>query len=163
METSSGDGMTPATVVLEREGIAFSLHAHDYDPGATAKGLQAANALGVPPEEVFKTLMVLVDRTRPGCVIVPAPMRLKLAAVAKLLGGKSAAMMAPVEAERMTGYQTGGISPFGQKTAVPVLLDSRALALGAIYVNAGRRGTQCRVEAATVVERFGWIVAEVAA
>lgn len=154
-------GSTPATSLLEREGVAFELHAHDYDPDATRKGLQAAEALGAPPERVFKTLMVMIDKQRPACVIVPSDRKLALKTVAATLGGKSASMMPPPDAERMTAYKTGGISPFGQKKIVPTILDASAAEQPKIYVNAGRRGLQCSIDPNAAAQHFGWTVAPV--
>lgn len=154
-------GQTPALVLLEKEGIAYTLHAHDYDPEASRKGLQAAESLGVSPERVFKTLMVWVDKEKPACAIIRSDHKLNLKAAAAALGGKSASMMAPPDAERLTAYKTGGISPFGQKKSVPVLLDRHALEVDRIFVNAGRRGLQCEIEAEPTARHFSWTVAAV--
>lgn len=135
---------TPATLALDRAGVAYSLATYDYDPGAERVGLQAAEALGVPPAEVLKTLMVKVDG-RPACVVLASDREVSMKKLAAALGGKSAEMMKPADAERMTGYRVGGVSPFGQKRAVPTVLDSDAAALPAAFVNAGQRGLQARL------------------
>ncbi|WP_336946119.1 Cys-tRNA(Pro) deacylase [Asaia sp. HN010] len=155
-------GQTPALVLLEKEGVAYTLHTHDYDPEASRKGLQAAESLGVSPERVFKTLMVWVGKDKPACAIIRSDHKLHLKAVAAALKGKSAAMMAPPDAERLTAYKTGGISPFGQKKRVPVLLDRHALGQETIYVNAGRRGLQCEIAPGPTASHFGWAVAAIA-
>ncbi|MFT8480393.1 Cys-tRNA(Pro) deacylase [Gluconobacter oxydans] len=157
----SATGSTPATMLLEKEGLSFELHAHDYDPDAARKGLQAAEALGAPPAQVFKTLLVKVDKERPACVIIPSDRKLTFKTVASALGGKSASMMPPPDAERMTGYKTGGISPFGQKKTVPIVLDASAMEQSRIYVNAGRRGLQCSIDPNAAASHFGWTVAPV--
>ncbi|AQS88584.1 hypothetical protein AA101099_0277 [Neoasaia chiangmaiensis NBRC 101099] len=155
-------GATPATSLLDQAGLAYTLHAHEYDADASAKGLQAAEALGAPPEQVFKTLMVLIDKTRPACLIVPSNKRLALKKVAALQGGKSASMMAPADAERLTGYKTGGISPFGQRKTSPIMLDASALEHETIYVNGGRRGLQCQIAPQAAARHFGWTVDSIA-
>lgn len=155
-------GQTPALVLLEKEGVAYTLHSHEYDPEAGRKGLQAAESLGVSPERVFKTLMLWVDKDKPACAVIRSDHKLNLKAVAAALGGKSAAMMAPPDAERLTAYKTGGISPFGQKKRVPVLLDKHALEQERIFVNAGRRGLQCEIDPTAAASHFGWTVGAVA-
>ncbi|GBQ13481.1 Cys-tRNA(Pro) deacylase [Swaminathania salitolerans] len=155
-------GQTPGLALLEKAGIAYTLHSHDYDPEAGRKGLQAAESLGVSPERVFKTLMIWLDKEKPACAVIRSDHKLNLKAVAAALGGKSAAMMAPPDAERLTAYKTGGISPFGQKKRVPVLLDKHALGQERIFVNAGRRGLQCEIDPAAAASRFDWTVGAVA-
>lgn len=155
-------GQTPALVLLEKEGVAYTLHSHEYDPEASRKGLQAAESLGVSPERVFKTLMLWVDKDRPACAVIRSDHKLNLKAAAATLGGKSAAMMTPPDAERLTAYKTGGISPFGQKKRVPVLLDKHALEQERIFVNAGRRGLQCEIDPRAAASHFGWTVGAVA-
>ncbi len=130
-------GQTPALVLLEKEGVAYTLHSHEYDPEASRKGLQAAESLGVPPERVFKTLMLWVDKDRPACAVIRSDHKLNLKAAAATLGGKSAAMMAPPDAERLTAYKTGGISPFGQKK-------TRARPSGQTRAGTGADFRQCR-------------------
>lgn len=155
-------GQTPALILLDREEMAYTLHSHDYDPEAGRKGLQAAESLGVAPDRVFKTLMVWVDKNKPACALIRSDHRLQLKAVAAALGGKSAAMMTPSDAERLTAYKTGGISPFGQKKHIPTLLDRHALEIGKIFINAGRRGLQCEIEAEPTARHFNWTVSTIA-
>ena len=153
---------TPATVALEAAGVAFTLHEYAYDPGADRVGLQAAEALGAEPGAVFKTLMTRVDG-KPACVILASDREVAMKKLAAALGGKSAEMMAPAEAERMTGYKVGGISPFGQRRAVPVVLDEGAMALPEIYLNGGRRGLQVRLAPGEAARLLGARVAAVTA
>src|SRR5690606_34385499 len=108
---------TPATRTLAQAGVAFTVHTYDYDPEADRIGLQAAEALGEVPERVLKSLMVLVDG-KPACVILPSDREVAMKKLAAALGGKHAEMMKPAEAERVTGYKVGGISPFGQRRKV---------------------------------------------
>ncbi|MBC2667425.1 Cys-tRNA(Pro) deacylase [Novosphingobium flavum] len=153
---------TPATLALDKAGAVFTLHEYAYDPAADRVGLQAAEALGADPGEVFKTLMVLVDG-KPACAILASDREAALKKVAAVLGGKSAQMMKPADAERLTGYKVGGISPFAQKRAVPTVLDAGAMGLAAIYLNGGRRGLQVRLAPDDAARLLGAKVAEIAA
>ena len=130
---------TPATVALDRAGITYTRHPYEHDPSAQSYGLEAAEALGVPPAHVFKTL--LVDTGKGLAVgVVPVNGQLDLKAVASALGAKAVTMADPAAAERSTGYVVGGISPVGQKRALPTVLDDTAYALEVVYVSGGRRG-----------------------
>lgn len=145
---------TRATKALERGGIPFSVHSYDYDPGAERIGLQAAEALGEPPQRVLKTLMARIDG-KPGCVILPSDREVSMKKLAAALGGKSAEMMKPADAERLTGYKVGGISPFGQMRAVPTVIEEAALGEAAVFINGGQRGLQVRLnprDAATLLQ-----------
>lgn len=130
---------TPATVALTRTGIAFTAHAYEHDPRAAAYGLEAADKLGLDPDRVFKTLLANVEGTL-AVGIVPVGLQLDLKALAHALGGKRAEMADPKLAERKTGYVVGGISPIGQKTALPTVLDESAILCETILVSGGRRG-----------------------
>jgi Cys-tRNA(Pro)/Cys-tRNA(Cys) deacylase len=130
---------TPALKFLEGAGVAISLHPYDYDPGADAVGLAAAKALGLEPGLVLKTLMVEVDG-KPACCVIPSDRQLSMKKVAAAFGGKAAAMMPPPKAEKLTGYNVGGISPFGQKKAVPTGIEVSACGAGKVWINAGARG-----------------------
>lgn len=135
---AAGSG-TPATTLLSRLGVVYDVHAYDHDPAARSYGLEAAEALGVPPAHVFKTLLVRGDAGL-AVGVVPVDRQLDLKAVASALGVKKVTMADPVEAERVTGYVVGGISPVGQRRALPTVVDASALALDRVYVSGGRRG-----------------------
>jgi Cys-tRNA(Pro)/Cys-tRNA(Cys) deacylase len=137
---------TPATLALEKAGVAFSLHEYDYDPNAARVGMQAAQALGIEPARLLKTLMA---RTRDAviCVLAPSDREVSLKKLAAAADAKSAAMLGVADAERTTGYHVGGISPFGQKNRVSVFIERDALGFDRLVVNGGRRGLQ--VELAT--------------
>ncbi len=135
---------TRATDALEAFGMAFTVHSYDYDPDAEHIGMQAAESLGEAPERVLKTLMALVDG-KPACVIVPSDREVSMKKLAAALGGKGAQMMKPADAERVTGYKVGGISPFGQKRRVPTVIEIEALAHELVYMNGGQRGLQVRL------------------
>lgn len=130
---------TPATVALAAASIAFTVHAYEHDPRAAAYGLEAAEKLGLDPDRVFKTLLASVDGAL-AVGIVPVAMQLDLKALAQALGGKRAEMADPAVAERRTGYVVGGISPIGQKTTLPTVLDESAILCETIHVSGGRRG-----------------------
>ncbi|MEZ5715752.1 MAG: Cys-tRNA(Pro) deacylase [Paracoccaceae bacterium] len=129
---------TPATQALDKAGIAYDLHAYSYVPGHHI-GEQAAAAIGADPARVFKTLMLEIDG-KPGCVAIPVAQTLKLKKAAAALGGKSAQMMDPAKAERLTGFHVGGISPFGQKKRVSTVFDSSLAAQPRVILNGGQRG-----------------------
>jgi Cys-tRNA(Pro)/Cys-tRNA(Cys) deacylase len=153
---------TRATRMLERAGVAFTVHGYDYDPDADSVGLQAAEALGEPPERVLKTLMALVDG-QPACVIVPSDREVSMKKLAAALGGKSAQMMKPADAERISGYKVGGISPFGQMRRVPTLIEAQALKHDLVYMNGGQRGLQVRLTPQDAVAVLGATAAPVVA
>ncbi|PVM82975.1 Cys-tRNA(Pro) deacylase [Caulobacter endophyticus] len=132
---------TPATLALSKAGVAFEVATYDYDPGAERVGLQAAEALGVEPGKVLKTLMAQVDG-KPVCVIVPSDREVSMKKLAAAFGGKAAAMMKPADAERLTGFKVGGVSPFGQRKKVPTAIEDEAFALDRVYINGGQRGLQ---------------------
>ena len=135
---------TRATQVLAKAGVSFTVHTYDYDPNAERVGLQAAEALGEEPHRVLKTLMAEVDG-KPVCVVIPSDHEVSMKKLAGAFGGKSANMMKPADAERLTGYHVGGISPFGQKKLVPTAIEEAALAEPAVYMNGGQRGLQVRL------------------
>lgn len=145
---------TRATAMLEKKGIVFSLHTYDYDPGADRIGLQAAEALGQPPHRVLKTLMALVDG-KPVCVVVPSDCEVSMKKLAAAVGGKSAQMMKPADAERTSGYAVGGISPFGQKREVPTVMEEQALAHEFVFINGGQRGLQVKLDPKLALKAVG--------
>lgn len=141
---------TRATEMLDRSGVTYSLHTYDYDPDADRIGIQAATALGVPAARVLKTLMIIADN-KPACAILPSNCELSMKKLAAVLGAKSAQMMKPGDAERLTGFKVGGISPFGQKRNVPTVLEEQALALESVFVNGGQRGLQIKLDPKQIV------------
>ena len=160
MARRKSTGGTPATVALTAAGIAFEVRAYDHDPRATSYGLEAAEALGVDPARVFKTLMASLD----GALvvgIVPVSGHLDLKALARALGGSKAVMADVSAAERATGYVAGGISPIGQKRAHPTVLDASALAYDTILVSGGRRGLDLEVAPNDLVAATGAVTATI--
>lgn len=154
--------VTRATKMLEQKGIAFTVHSYDYDPSASRIGLQAAEALGEDPNRVLKTLMARVDG-KPVCVIVPSGSEVSMKKLAAAFHGKSAEMMKPQDAERISGYKTGGISPFGQMRPIPVAIEADALGQELVYLNGGQRGLQVRLSPRDVAAALGATVAPIVA
>ncbi len=151
---------TPATLALKKAGVAFDLHAYDYDPDAPRVGLQAAEALGADPARVLKTLMAEVDG-KPVCAVLASDQEVAMKRLAAVFGGKSAAMMKPADAERITGFKVGGVSPFGQKKRCPTVVDEAALAHARVFINAGQRGLQAELAPADLVAALGAKVASI--
>jgi len=135
---------TPATVALEKANVAFTLHEYDYDPNAARIGMQAADALGVSPSRLLKTLMAKAGGAVV-CVLMASDREVSLKKLAAAAGAKDAAMLPAAEAERITGYHVGGISPLGQKKRVRVFIEAAALAHPTVILNGGRRGLQIEI------------------
>jgi len=149
---------TRATLALSNFGVNFTLHTYDYDPDAERIGLQAADALGVAARRVLKTLMAEVDG-KPVCVVVPSDREVSMKKLAAAFDGKAANMMRPADAERLTGYHVGGISPFAQKKRVPVAIEQTALRETSVYINGGQRGLQIEIDPNDARKVLGAMVA----
>jgi Cys-tRNA(Pro)/Cys-tRNA(Cys) deacylase len=152
---------TRATDLLARLKIPHTVHSYEHDPRGGSYGLEAAAVLGVPPQRVFKTLIAEVDE-RLTVAVVPVAGRLDLKALAGAAGGKKAKMAEPAAAERATGYVTGGISPLGQRRALPAVLDATALDFPTILVSAGQRGLEIEIAPADLVRAARAVVAPIA-
>jgi len=148
--------------MLEQAGVAFSTHTYDYDGNADRIGLQAAEALGEDPSRVLKSLMALVDG-KPVCVIVPSDREVSMKKLASAFGGKSAQMMKPADAERLSGYKVGGISPFGQMKPPRAAIEQDAMAQDLVYINGGQRGLQVRLNPHDAAKVLNAIVAPLVA
>lgn len=153
-------GGTPATVALTRARIDFTLHAYEHDPRSPSYGDEAAEALGLDPQRVFKTLMVAVDG-RLTVAVVPVSGRLDLKALARARGASKAVLADLAAAERATGYVAGGISPLGQKRAHPTVVDQSALDHPTVYVSAGRRGLDLEIAPADLIAAAGATTADI--
>lgn len=153
-------GGTPATVALTAAGIAYVVREYTHDPRATSYGLEAAEALGVEPARVFKTLLADVDGTLV-VGVVPVTGQLDLKALARAAGGRRAQMADPAAAERSTGYVVGGISPVGQKRRLATVVDATALDHDTVLVSGGRRGLDLELAPADLVEATGASVSEI--
>lgn len=132
--------MTPAVESATRAGISFDIHEYDHDPQAESYGLEAAEKLEVPPEKIFKTLVIQSDKNELAVAIVPVQKTLDLKAAAAALGIKKIRMADKTQVQRTTGYLIGGVSPLGQKRRLPTLIDSSASDYEQIFVSGGRRG-----------------------
>jgi Cys-tRNA(Pro)/Cys-tRNA(Cys) deacylase len=152
---------TPATLALDKAAVAYELHTYAYDPAAPRVGLQAAESLGVPADQVLKTLMTLVDG-KPVCAVLASDREVSMKKLAAAVGGKSAQMMKPADAERTTGYKVGGVSPLGQKRRAPTVVDAAALDHPLVFVNGGQRGLQARLTPQDLVQATRAVVADLA-
>ncbi len=152
---------TPATVALTAAGIPFAPRVYEHDPSTTNYGLEAAAALGVERERVFKTLLADVEG-RLVVGVVPVSTQLDLKALAAVVGAKRAVMADPALAERKTGYVVGGISPIGQKTALPTVLDETATLFATVLVSGGRRGFDIELAPADLLRATGGVIADIA-
>ncbi|WP_405919320.1 Cys-tRNA(Pro) deacylase [Streptomyces longwoodensis] len=153
-------GGTPATVALTAAGVDFTVHAYDHDPSHPSYGEEAAEAMGVSPERVFKTLVADVDGALT-VAVVPVAGQLDLKALASAVRGKKAAMADPALAERTTGYVRGGISPLGQRKRLPTVLDASAGGHATICVSAGRRGLEVELSPADLAALTGATLAPI--
>ena len=152
---------TPATALLAKQHIAHTVHAYEHDPRRASYGQEASDALGVAPEQVFKTLVAQVD----GALtvgVVPVGSRLDLKALAAAAGGRKAAMADPADAERATGYVLGGISPLGQRKRLPVVLDASAEQFDTVFCSGGRRGLEIELAPADLIRAVRATVAGIA-
>ncbi len=154
--------MTPAVTAAKRAGIEFEVVEYDAGDSGEPWGIGAAQALGIAPERVFKTLVVDLAGASLAGAIIPVTARLDLKAIASALGAKRAAMADPAAAERATGYVRGGISPLGQRRRLPFAIDESALAFERIHVSGGRRGLEIGLAPGDLVRLVGAVVAEVA-
>jgi Cys-tRNA(Pro)/Cys-tRNA(Cys) deacylase len=152
---------TPATALLSRQKVSHTLHTYEHDPRHDSYGLEAAEALGVVPERVFKTLLTEVDGNLV-VGIVPVVAQLDLKALAAAVGGKRAKMADVAAAERATGYVAGGISPLGQKRRLPTVLDASAEKFDTVYCSAGRRGLEMELAPADLARLLSATVAPIA-
>ena len=152
---------TPATLLLDKQGVPHVVHAYDPDPAAASYGEGAAAALGIEPERMLKTLLAEVDG-RLVCGVVPVSGSLDLKALATAVGGKRGVMAEPAAAERSTGYVVGGISPLGQRTRIATVVDESAELFETVYVSAGRRGLSVELAPADLVRLTSAVVADVA-
>ncbi|GAA0795659.1 Cys-tRNA(Pro) deacylase [Spirilliplanes yamanashiensis] len=152
---------TPATVLLTREQVAHTLHPYDVSPDLPNYGALVAAALGVDPAALLKTLVTEVDGALT-VAVVPVTGELDLKALAAAAGGKRAVLADRAAAERATGYVRGGISPLGQRKALPTVVDASALARPLVYVSAGRRGLQVSLAPADLVRLTGATTAPIA-
>jgi Cys-tRNA(Pro)/Cys-tRNA(Cys) deacylase len=154
-------GATPALQALLVAGITHRVHRYKHDSGKSSYGREAADALAVEPERVYKTLVTMVDG-HPVVALVPVLARLDLKMLAAAFGGKSASMATRADAQRATGYVVGAISPMGQKSALPCVLDQSAERWDTIFVSAGRRGLEVELSPEDLRRATGATLAAIA-
>jgi Cys-tRNA(Pro)/Cys-tRNA(Cys) deacylase len=147
-------------VALTAAGVPFTQHTYEHDPGARSFGLEAAEVLGLPPEQVFKTLLVDTGAGL-AVAIVPVAGQLDLKAMASALGAKRVTMADPAAAQRSSGYVVGGISPIGQKRALPTVVDESAELFDVVYVSGGRRGLDLGLSPTDLVHVTNAVVADI--
>lgn len=153
---------TPASMALTKAGVPFTIESYDFVHGESHIALQAAEAVAEPPARVLKTLMLLVDG-KPACAVIASDKELAMKKVAAAFGGKAAEMMKPADAERITGYHVGGISPFGQRKKVRTVLSAAALTEPYVLINGGGRGLMAKLKPEDAVMALDAISAEITA
>lgn len=170
MTTQRSKGGTPATAALLQAGVEFRVHEFAHEPGERNYGIVAAEALGIDPDQVFKTLLVKVDGqasvdgVSPSQVavgIVPVSGQLSLKEIASAVHAKRADMCDPAAAERITGYVVGGISPFGQKRRLPTAIDETCVLFDTIFVSGGKRGLDIEIAPSDLIEVLRAVVAPI--
>ena len=153
--------MTPAIRTLEAARVAFTIHEYERGDSLHDFGIEAADKLGLDPDQVFKTLLVTADGSL-AVAIVPVSCKLSLKAVGKALGARHVEMCDPAVAERITGYVRGGISPLGQRRLLPTAIDETAILFDQIYVSGGKRGLDIGVAPDDLVRLLNATVADIA-
>ena len=148
-------------MALTAAGVAFTEHAYEHDPAARSFGLEAAEVLGLPPEQVFKTLVVDTGAGL-AVAVVPVAGQLDLKAMAAAVEAKRVTLADPVAAQRSSGYVVGGISPIGQKRRLPTVVDESAELFDVVYVSGGRRGLDLGLSPTDLVQVTGATVADIA-
>ncbi|MBB5320214.1 Cys-tRNA(Pro) deacylase [Marinobacter oulmenensis] len=143
--------MTPGINVAKKHKVAHTVHEYTHEPGSESYGQEAADKLGVPPERVFKTLVVMLDGRELAVGVVPVCAMLSMKGMARAAGAKKAAMATPADVERATGYILGGVSPLGQKKRLRTFIDASAAEFETVYVSAGRRGLEIELSSEDLV------------
>ena len=138
--------MTPAINAAKQRGIRYQVHQYQHQSSAQGYGLQAAEKMGIAPQKIFKTLVVMLDNKTLAVAIVPVSSQLNMKLMAIAIGAKKAVMATPLDVQRSTGYVLGGVSPLGQKKKLATIIDSSAKQHASIFVSAGRRGLEIELD-----------------
>lgn len=159
-------GATPAITALEKAGVEHAVHSYAHEKTSTDYGAEAVaimgERIGAAPGQIFKTLVVDLGDRRLGVAVLPVPQQLSLKAAARAFGVSKAVMAQAAAVTRATGYVLGGVSPIGQKTPLPVVVDASAREWDAVLVSAGRRGLEIELAPADLIEVTGATVAAIA-
>lgn len=153
--------MTPGINVAKKHNIAHTVHEYAHEPGSESYGQEAADKLGVPPERVFKTLVVMLDGRELAVGVLPVSSMLSMKGIARAAGAKKAVMAAPADVERATGYILGGVSPLGQKKRLRTWIHDSAPGFETVYVSAGRRGLEIELSAEDLLRLTGGQFADI--
>lgn len=144
--------MTPAIKLLQKNKIDFKIHKYEHDPLNTDFGQEVVDKLNLKPQEVFKTLVVEISNKKFAVAVVPVDKQLSLKAMANALNEKKVSMVKKDEAQKITGYLLGGVSPFGQKKILPTILDESAKFFDTIYVSGGKRGLDIEINSESIIK-----------
>ncbi len=153
--------MTPGINVVKKSGVSHRVHEYTHEASSESYGLEAAEKMGVPCAQVYKTLVVNLDNKTLAVGIIPVAAMLNMKLMAKAAGAKKAAMASPADVERSTGYVLGGVSPLGQKKRLKSIIDESAKAFSTIYVSAGRRGLEIELDPMDLSALLGGVMAEI--
>lgn len=153
--------MTPGINVARKNEITHTVHEYAHDSSSESYGLETAEKMGVDEARIFKTLVVSLDSKELAVAIIPVSSKLSMKLIAKVAGSKKAAMAAPSEVERSTGYVLGGVSPLGQKKRLKTIIDSSSENHSTVYVSAGRRGLEIELKPGDLKNLVNGIVAEI--
>ena len=153
--------MTPGIKFVKKNKITHKIHEYKHDSSSESYGLEAAEKIGVPETQVFKTLVVSLNNKELAVGIIPVSSMLSMKLIAKAVGAKKAEMAAQIEVERSTGYVLGGVSPLGQKKRLKTIIDSSAKNHATIYVSAGRRGLDIELSANNLKKLVNGVFAEI--
>lgn len=154
--------MTPAINLLKKNRINFNIHKYKHDPANTNYGLEAAQELGLDENQVYKTLLVELNPKELAVGIIPVNKSMSLKNIATTLKVKNAIMANKDEAQKITGYLLGGISPFGQKKRLKTVLDISAMDFDTIYVSGGKRGLDIEVKPSDIIQLLDAICEDIA-
>jgi Cys-tRNA(Pro)/Cys-tRNA(Cys) deacylase len=154
--------VTPAINLLKKNRINFNIHKYKHDPANTNYGLEAAQELGLDENQVYKTLLVELNPKELAVGIIPVNKSMSLKNIATTLKVKNAIMANKDEAQKITGYLLGGISPFGQKKRLKTVLDISAMDFDTIYVSGGKRGLDIEVKPSDIIQLLDAICEDIA-